>query len=79
MLTLFFFNFYLFTYGCAGSLLLGRLSLVSASGGCYLVAVRGLLIAMASPVAERGLQGAGTVVAAPGLQSTKSEVGAHTA
>ena len=69
-------------------MLLGRLSLVSASGGCSLVAVHGLLIAMASPVAEHGLQGvcglqylqhAGTVVTAPGLQSTRSEVGAHTA
>ena len=69
-------------------MLLGRLSLVAASGGCSLVGVRGLLIATASPVAEHGLEGAcrlqylqhaGAVVAVPGLQSTRSEVVAHTA
>ena len=42
-------NFYLFIFGCAGSLLL---SLVVLSGGYSLIAVHGLLIAAASPVAE---------------------------
>ena len=49
----------LFTYGCSGPspvafwLLLG-LSLVAASGDYSLVAVHGLLIAVASPVLEHG-------------------------
>ena len=44
-----------FSFGCAGSLLLlGRLSLVAANGG-YSVVVLGLLIVVASFVAEQGL------------------------
>ena len=37
------FDFYIFLFGCAGSSLPGRLSLVVASGGYFLVAVWGLL------------------------------------
>ena len=46
-----------FTFGCAGSLLLHRLSLAAASRGCSPVAVCGLLIAVASLDAELGLEG----------------------
>ena len=46
----------LFIFGCAGSLLVRGLSLVAASGGYSLTVVRGLLIAVASLVAEHGLQ-----------------------
>ena len=41
--------------GCAGSLLLCGFSLVALSGGYSLVAVRGLIIVMASLVGEHGL------------------------
>ena len=41
-------------FGCAGSLLLRGLSLVVASVDCSLVAVCGLLTAVASLVAEHG-------------------------
>ena len=44
---------YLFIFGFAGSSLLGRLSLVVASGGCSLVVCR-LLVAVASLVEEHG-------------------------
>ena len=61
------------------------LSPVAASGGCFLVAVRRLIIAVASLVAEPRLQGmrasvvaaCGSVVAAHGLQSTASVVVVH--
>ena len=43
-----------FIFGCAGSLLLHCLSPAMASGGYSLVAVPGLLIAVASLIAERG-------------------------
>ena len=46
---------YLFTFVCVGPLLLGRLSLVVASGGYSLVGVHRLLIAVASLVAEHRL------------------------
>ena len=50
---------YLFIYGCAGSsFAVCRLSLVAASRGYSLVAVRGLLIAVASVVAEQRLYSA---------------------
>ena len=50
------FYFVLFTYGCAGPLLLpAGFSLIEASGGCSLAAVRELLDAGASLVVERGL------------------------
>ena len=52
----FFFKFYLLIFGCVGSLLLcAWLSLVAVSGGLLFVAVRGLLITVASLVAEHGL------------------------
>ena len=54
-----FLNFYLFIFGCAGSSLLLR--------DFSLVAMCGLLIAMASLVAEHGLWSVGSVVAAHGL------------
>ena len=47
------FVFFLLTFGSAGSSLLCGLSLVVASGGCCLVAVCGLLLAVAS--LEHGL------------------------
>ena len=49
---------YLYIFGCAGSSLLCRFSLVEESWGYFLVAVLGLLIAVASLVAEHGLEGA---------------------
>jgi len=50
------FVFYSFIFGCAGSLLLCRLSLVAGSGGYSLVEVRGLCTAVASLVLENGFQ-----------------------
>ena len=49
---------YFFIFGCIGSSLLRGLSLVVASGG-YSVVVRGLLIVVASLVAEHGPRRAG--------------------
>ena len=49
---LFYYKFYLFLFGCAGSLLLCRLSLVVASGVYSLVVACKRLIAVASLVAE---------------------------
>ena len=46
---------YLFIFGYAGSSLLCRLSVVVTSKGSSLVAVCGLLIAVASPLMEYGL------------------------
>ena len=46
---------YVFIFVCAGSLLPCGLFSSWANGGCCLVAVLGLLIAMASPVAEHRL------------------------
>ena len=44
-------------FGCAGSwLLCVDFALVVASGGCSLIVVRGLFVAMASPGVEHGLQ-----------------------
>lgn len=51
--------FYLFIYGCVGSLLLCGLSLVAASRGYSLLTVCRLLIAAASPWGSRLLQGGG--------------------
>ena len=45
----------LFTHSCAGSSLLLGWSLVAAGGGCSPVVVHGLLIEVASLVAEHGL------------------------
>ena len=50
----FFKNFYLFIFGCSGSSLLHRFSLVAASRGYFLVAVLRLLIVVASLFAEHG-------------------------
>ena len=47
-------NFYLFIFGCAGSSLLHRFSLVAASRGYFLVAVLRLLTVVASLFAEHG-------------------------
>ena len=53
-------------------------SLVVENRGCSLVAVRGLLMVMASLVVEHGLKGAWTsVVMVPGLQSTGPIAMAH--
>ena len=55
-------------FGCAGSSLLSRLSLVEASRDCSLAVVAGLLIVAASLVVEHGLQDKKTsVLGAPGL------------
>ena len=51
VLKIFFINF-----GCLGSSLLCGLCLVVASGGCSLVVVLRLLIAVTSLVAEHGLE-----------------------
>ena len=48
--------FFLVYYGCAGSSFLHSFPLVAASGSQSLV-VRGLLVVVASPVTEHGLQG----------------------
>ena len=71
-------SFYLFIYGCAGFLLLCRLSLVAASRGYSLVAGCGLLIAVASLIAEHGLYSVqASVVAAHGLSSCGSWAPKH--
>ena len=49
--------FLYFIFGCAGSLLHSGFSLVVASGGYSLFAVRGLLILVAFHVAKHGLEG----------------------
>ena len=55
----------LFIYGCTGSLLLhAGFSLVAASKGCSLVAVQGLLVAMASLVVAQRVQARGLKVVA---------------
>ena len=52
--------FFLFIYGCTGSLLLhAGFPLVAARKGCSLVAVQGLLVAMASLVVEQRVQARG--------------------
>jgi len=48
-------NFYLFIFGCAGSLLLHMGFSSCREQGLLFLVVRGLLIAVASLVAERGL------------------------
>ena len=65
-----FFKFYLFVFGCAGSLPLPRLSLVATHGGYSPVAVHGVLTTVTSPVAEHRFQEArASAVAAQGLRS----------
>ena len=74
-----------FIFGCAGSSLLCSLFSSCCKRGCSLVAVLGLLIVVASLVAERGLQGtqasvcwqACSVIVVPGLWSTSSAVVMH--
>ena len=55
MESLFFIYIILFIFACTGSLLLYRLSLVAVHWGYSLVEVLGLLIAVASLVAEHRL------------------------
>ena len=55
---------YLFIFGCTGSCCCGGLSLVAASRGHSLVAVRGPPTAVASLVEEHGLEGAQALAAA---------------
>ena len=52
---LFYYKFYLFLFGCAGSLLLCRLSRAVASGGYSVVSVLRLLIAVGCLAAEHQL------------------------
>ena len=60
-------------FGCTGSSLLHRLSLVVARGGCPLVAMHRPLIVVPSLTVEHGLQGVqASVVAAHGLNSCSS-------
>ena len=67
-----------FIFGCAGSSLLCRLSLVAVNRGCSLVLVHWLLIAVASLVAEHKLYGTwASIVATSGPQSTGSIVVVH--
>ena len=68
----FFLSFYLLSFGHTGSLLPGGLFSSCSKAGLgvacsSLVAMRGLLIAMASLVAERALGCTGFVMLAPGL------------
>ena len=67
---------YLFIFGYAGSSLLCGLSLVVTSKGSSLVAVRGLLTAVASPLMEYGGAWASVVVAC-GLGSCSSGALGH--
>ena len=61
---------YLFLFGCPGSSLLPRLFSSCGKGGCTLVAVSRLLIAVASLVAEHELSGTwASVLAAHGLRA----------
>ena len=62
-------SIYLFIFGCAGfSLLCNSFSLVAASRDYSLVVALGLLITVASLVAEHRLEGSrASAVAAPGL------------
>ena len=55
LLFFFFFNLSLFIFDCAGSSVLCSLSPAAASRGSSLVAVRALLIAVASLVTGHGL------------------------
>ena len=73
--------FLFFLFGSAASRLLCRLCSLVASRGYYLVAVRGLLIAVASLVGSRVqalvVVARGSVLVAPGLWSTHSVVVVH--
>ena len=62
------FYFILFLYGCAGSHSCVSFSLVAECRGCPLVAMYRQLLAVASLVAEHGLQGTWvSAAAAPGF------------
>ena len=63
MVTVFFFNSFIYLFGWAGSLLLRGLFFVVASGDYSLAVVHGLLIAVASLAAENGLSGVWASVA----------------
>ena len=76
------FIFYLFIFGCVGSLLLRRAFSSCSEQGLLFVVLRGLLTAVASLVVEHGLQACvlqqlwfmGSVVVVHGLQSAGSVV-----
>ena len=69
-ISFFFLSIYLFIFGCAGSLLLCRLSSHCIEWGQSPVEVRGLLIEVASLIVEHSLQGTkASVVVAHGLNS----------
>ena len=69
---------YLLILGCAGSSCCMGFFPVAASRGYSLVAMHGLLIAVASLVPERGLSGAhASVVGAGGLSSCGSQALEH--
>ena len=61
---------YLFIFGYAGSSLLHRLFSSCGKWGLLFVEVCGLLLAVASLVAEHGLQSTGSIVVAHGLSSS---------
>ena len=64
------FLFYLvIIFGCPGSLLLHKLSVVAVSMRSSLVATRGLLVVVASLVAEHGLWGVGSEAVAHRLSA----------
>ena len=67
---------FIYFWLCWSSLLLG-LSLVVVSGGYSLVVLHGLLIAVASLVAEHRLQGAWASVVVRGLSSCGSQALEH--
>ena len=62
------FFFYVLTFGCTGSSLLHRLLLVGGSRGCSPAVVCGLLILVASHVAEHGSRARGLSSSACGLE-----------
>ena len=74
----FFFKFHLVVFGCAGSSLLHRLSLAATNEGYSPAVMYGLLTAVASLVAELGLQGAqASATAAHGLSRCGSQALEH--
>ena len=73
-----FFSCFLLIFGCAESLSLCRLFFTRCKWGCSLVAVHGLIIVVASLVAEYGLCSArASVVSACELSSWSSQASEH--
>ena len=69
---------FLFIFSCEGLRFSAGFSLVVASGDYFLGVVHGLLIVVASLIAERGLNSTqASVVVSPGLQSKGSGVVEH--